>query len=194
MSSVRAEIRRALIIARTRERRVTATCQVDQAEAARYFDQHPGRFEEPEQLHVYAITVGVDPSSPAQEWKAARAKAETLRGELAAGASFSELAEKHSTDPSRAQGGDMGWFHRGSLMPQFETVAKDLPLGRVSDVIDTLYGYHLIRVTEIRPARRLAFSEVSDRLAKDLTETRCKEVSDAWLGRLRSSATIVFPR
>lgn len=86
----------------------------------------------------------------------------------------------------------MGFFHRGSLTPQFETVAKELPVGRVSGVVETLYGYHLIRVSDIRPSRRLTLAEASERLRKDLTDTRCKEASDAWIGRLRSAATIAF--
>ena len=191
-ASARRELTRALVIARTRDRRVAATCQVGEADVARYFNENPGRFVEPEQLHVHAITIGVDPSSTQAQWQAARTKSESLREQLQAGASFDDLARQHSTDPTRAKGGDMGLFHRGSLTPQFEAVAGDLPIGGVSGVIETLYGYHLIRISDIRPARRMTLTEVSERLEKDLTDARCKEGSDAWLSRLRSTSRIAL--
>lgn len=191
MTSARREVKRTLVIGKTRERRVTAMCQVGDTEASQYYTQNPGRFVEPEQLHVFAITIGVDPSSSQQQWQAARARAGLIHEQLTLGASFDELARQHSTDATRTQGGDMGLFHRGSLTPQFEAVAKDLPVGRFSGVIETLYGYHIIRVSEIKPSRRMAFAEVHTRLKKDLTDTRCKEVSDAWISQLRSTATIV---
>lgn len=189
-ASVRREIRRALVIERARSRRVLATCQVGQDGAARYFNEHPERFVEPERLHLYAITIGVDPSSSPDQRQAARAKAEGLHRQIAAGGSFESVARQHSTDPSRTTGGDMGFFHRGSLAPAFEDVARTLAPGQVSPVVETIYGFHLIRINEIHPSRRLRFDEVSTKLATELTDTRCKEATDAWLSRLRSTARI----
>jgi len=191
MADARRELRRSLVIGKTRERSITARCQVTEAEAAQFFAKNPDRFVEPEQLHLEAITLGVDPSSPSEKWRAARAKAEAVRRELDGGAAFADLAAKYSTDPSGKKGGDMGMFHRGSLNPQFEDIARDLPLGQPSGVVETLYGYHIVRITEVRPPQRKTFAQVRVNLRKDLSTTRCKDVGDAWIKGLRTNATIV---
>jgi peptidyl-prolyl cis-trans isomerase C len=192
LPAARREIARTLTIKKTVARVVTAQCQVSRAEAASFFSANPDRFVEPEQLHIYAITIGVDPSSTAEQWSAAKARAEDVRRQLAAGAVFEDLARKYSTDPSKATGGDMGFVHRGSLSDRFEQIAKDLPHGQASDVVETLYGYHIVRVSEVRPPQPKTLAEVGATLQKDLTTTRCTETKDAWVARLRGAATIVL--
>jgi len=193
MADTRREIRRTITIQKVSARTVGTRCEVSRDEAARFFRANPDRFVEPEQLHIYAITVGVDPSSTAQQWSDARSRAATARAELGAGASFEDMALKYSTDPSRTTGGDMGLVHRGSLSDTFEQVARDLPLGRPSDVIETLYGYHIVRVSEVRPPQKKTFGEVATGLRKDLTAKRCMDLNDAWVSGLRARATVVFP-
>jgi peptidyl-prolyl cis-trans isomerase C len=190
--AARIEIRRTLIIDKAYERSVTAQCQVSRDDVQRFFVANPDRFVEPEQLHIYAITVGVDPSSTSAQWAAARARAGQALEELKAGASFEATVLKYSTDPSKAQGGDMGFLHRGSLSETFERVARELPVGRFSDVIQTIYGYHIVRVSEVRPARKKSFEDVSATLQSDLTAARCAERKDAWLAGLRARASVAL--
>lgn len=184
------ELRRTLVIAETAKREVDAKCQVARPEAKSFFDANPDRFTEPEQLHLYGITIGVDPSSSMQVWEEAKKKAEEVRKTLIAGAAFEETARNYSTDPSKAKGGDMGYFHRGSLTDEFDRVTKALPLRTASDVVQTLYGYHIIEVVDIKPSRRVPFEEVAPKLLKDMTSERCKSTKDAWLTRLRARSTI----
>jgi len=192
-SQLRREVRRALTIEKTFARTVTARCQVRREEAAQFFRDNPDRFLQPEQLHVYAITIGVDPSSAAPRWAEAKAQADEVLASLRRGASFEEMARTHSTDPSKASGGDMGFVHRGSLNEDFEQATRDLPVGQASDVIRTLYGYHIVRVADIRAARRKTFSEVSADLQKDLSARKCTELGDAWTARLRAGAVVEIP-
>ena len=191
-AAFRHEIRRALTIEHAYGRAVAASCQVSLAEASRFFTDHPERFIVPEQLHVYAITIGVDPSSSTSQWTEARSRAEAVLGQLRSGAPFEQMARQYSTDPARDRGGDMGFFHRGSLSDEFETVTRNLAPGTVSEIVQTLYGYHIIRVAEIRPAERRSFAEVRTELQKDLTVKRCGEMAEAWIARLRTAATIAI--
>src|SRR5712691_4449145 len=193
IADTRREMRRVITIKKVSARTVGSKCEVSRDEAARFFRANPARFVEPEQLHIYAITVGVDPSSTAQQWADARSRAAKARAELESGASFEDMALKYSTDPSKTTGGDMGLVHRGSLSDAFEQVARDLPLGRPSDVIETLYGYHIVRVSEVRPPQKKTFGEVATGLRKDLTAKRCTDLNDAWVSGLRARATVVFP-
>jgi peptidyl-prolyl cis-trans isomerase C len=192
MVDMRREIRRAITIKKVSARSVATRCEVSRSEAARFFRANPDRFVEPERLHIYAITVGVDPSSTPQQWADGRSRAAEALRELEAGASFEDMALKYSTDPSKTTGGDMGLVHRGSLSDAFEHVASDLPLGRSSGVIETLYGYHIVRVSEVRPPQKRTFAEVAATLTKDLTAKRCTDLNDAWMSGLRAQAKVVL--
>jgi peptidyl-prolyl cis-trans isomerase C len=190
MPQLKREIRRALTIQEAFARTVTATCQVGREEAAQFFRDNPDRFVRPEQVHIYAITIGVDPSSTAAKWAEAKARAEDVLGRIRRGASFEKMAQTYSTDPSNTKGGDMGYFHRGTLNDDFEKAASRLKIGQASDVIQTLYGYHIVRVADVRPSERKTFTDVSAELQKDLTARRCTEVENAWAARLRAHANV----
>jgi parvulin-like peptidyl-prolyl isomerase len=192
IEDLRREIRRAIVVRKAFERAVTSRCQVHEDEAARYYAANTGRFVVPEQLHVYAITFGVDPGAPPRAWEAAKAKAEQVLGQIRNGAPFEEMARAHSTDKAGQSGGDMGFVHRGSLADEFEAALRDAKPGGVSPVIQTLYGYHIVRVASIRPPAQKALREVAAAIQKDLTKQRCADTETAWTARLRASATIVL--
>jgi parvulin-like peptidyl-prolyl isomerase len=86
----------------------------------------------------------------------------------------------------------MGLFHRGTLNDEFETAARGMKPGDVSDVVQTLYGYHIIRVAEIRPPEQRSYADMGLEIRKDLTAKRCTDMADAWMARLRAGATIVL--
>ncbi len=192
MADITREIGRALVVKKAYERAVTSRCQVSVEETSSFFAEFPQRFVVPEQLHVYAITFGVDPGSSTKQWTEAKARAEDVLKELRGGAAFEQLARKYSTDPSRERGGDMGLVHRGSLSDEFERATRDLKAGQMSGVVQTLYGFHIVRIESIRPPEQKTFAEVAAGIRKDLTARRCAEMEQAWTARLRAGATIVI--
>jgi parvulin-like peptidyl-prolyl isomerase len=76
--------------------------------------------------------------------------AKKIMEDLKKGSSFSELAKTHSQCPSRKRGGDLGWFGRGKMVPEFEKAAFSLKKGEISDLVKTQFGYHIIRVTDTK--------------------------------------------
>ena len=72
---------------------------------------------------------------------------ETLKAEIEAGASFADIAKQHSSCPSKAQGGDLGSFGRGQMVPEFDEVVFSAPLNEVQGPVKTQFGYHLLEIT-----------------------------------------------
>jgi len=190
MNEVLQEIRRAIVIRNAYQRAVDSQCQASVEDAAAFFAANPDRFVVPERMHVYVVTIGVDPGAPARQWTEAKARAEDVARQIRNGAPFEDVARTHSTDAARTAGGDMGLVHRGSLADEIEHAVRGLTPGEVSPVVQTLYGFHIVRVTAIRPPERSAFAAVVAGIQKDLTRQRCADMDAAWTARLRASASV----
>ncbi|OLE82280.1 MAG: hypothetical protein AUF76_10010 [Acidobacteria bacterium 13_1_20CM_2_65_9] len=190
MPQLRASILRVLLIQKAYDKVIASRCRVSEADASSYYRENTARFVLPEQMRPSLITIGVDPSAPRPDWERARQKAEDVARRIAAGASFDALARQYSSDASKAKGGDLGFVHRGQLIEEFERALNGLGPGQVSSVIETIYGYHLLRLVETRPAVQKTFDEVKTTLTRDLTETRCNQTTAEWLKRLRDAGRI----
>jgi parvulin-like peptidyl-prolyl isomerase len=191
LPQIRASILRALLIQRVSEREVGSRCRVTEPQAAAFYHDSPARFVLPEQVRVSLITIAVDPSAAAPEWERARQKAADVAQRIAGGAAFAALAREFSSDESRGKGGDLGFVHRGQLIDEFERALRDLKPGGVSPVVQTIFGFHLLRLVDVRPPAQKTFADVKATIVRDLTETRCAEQAAAWSKRLRSAARIV---
>lgn len=111
--------------------------------------------------------------------EASRQKAESLLKQLKAGAKFEELAKKHSDDPTNAsKGGSLGWFQRGSMVPEFETVAFSLSKGQISDLVKTSFGYHIIRLDDKREASITPIAEVKDSIEQILRQEKAQVATE----------------
>ena len=192
LPQIRASILRALMIQRAYDDQVGARCQVTETQAAAFYRDNPARFVLPEQIRASLITIGVDPAAAPAEWERARQKARDVAQRIAGGASFDALAREFSSDASRTKGGDLGFVHRGQLIEEFERALRDLAPGRVSPVVQTIYGFHLLRLVETRPPAQKTFAEVKATIVRDLTETRCTQAAADWSKTLRARARIVI--
>ncbi len=128
-------------------RLVPGEVQVSDAEVRRYYDEHQDDFKRGASARV---TVAVLSKAPTRgDTLASLQRAERVRAELAGGADFAEVAKRESSDPgSKENGGDLGTFGRGQMVPAFEAAAFALPVGEVSQPVATPFGYHLIQVQE----------------------------------------------
>lgn len=131
----------------------------------------PERYKQPEQVHARHILIQGDTPE-------ARAQAEKLLADLKGGADFAQLAKEHSADKSNGpKGGDLGFFGKGRMVPEFEEAAFALQKkGDLSEVVQTQFGYHLIQLEDRRPESIRPFEEVRDAL---VAEVRATVVNDA---------------
>lgn len=95
-------------------------------------------------------------------------KAKDIKAKIEAGTSFEDAAKEYSSCPSAAQGGDLGNFTRGRMVPEFEEASFALEIGKVSDPVKTQFGYHLIKVEEKMPAAKKSFDEVKNSIKVNL--------------------------
>jgi len=143
--------------------KVAATINVTDEQLRSAYSSALDNFRMPERVHARHILLKTDGKSDAEK-KALKAKAEDLLKQLKNGADFAELAKKYSDDGSKDQGGDLGWFVRNQMVPEFDSVAFSLKPKELSGVVTSQFGYHIIQVLEKDPARLKPFEEVKDEL------------------------------
>jgi len=168
---------------------------VNDAEVQAYYDEHPKEFETPEQVQASHILIKPDASDPnnADAAKAAaKAEAEKLLAQVKDGADFAELATAHSDCPSARQGGDLGLFGHNQMVPPFEAAAFALEPGQVSDVVETQFGYHIIKVTDKKAAQTTPFEEAKEGITETLANEKKMTFSEALLNTMKDEATIVY--
>lgn len=147
-----------------------------------YYKTHEARFKEPESRRASHILIRADKAAPESEANAAKAKAEGLLAQVRkAPAEFAKLAKQHSQDPgSAAKDGDLDWFGRGAMVKAFEDAVFSLKDGQVSDVVRSDFGFHVIRVTGIRPERIKSLDDVKAEIVAELRrEIGAKKYAEA---------------
>ena len=170
---------------------------VTEEDARQYYSENRPQFETPEQVRASHILIKPDTSDPNADPNrakaAAKAKAEELLKQIKGGADFAGLAKANSSCPSSARGGDLGFFSRGRMVPAFEEAAFALKVGQVSDVVETNFGYHIIKVTDKNDAGTKTFDEVKDNLVAMLTAKKQGELAEQYIESLKAKANIVYP-
>ena len=116
--------------------------------------------------------------------------AKKVLSEIRKGTDFAKLAMKYSEDVSASSGGDVGFVGRGKMVPEFEEAVFSLKSGQVSNIVETEYGYHIIKVEEVLPGRTLLLKDVKERIQQILTMQKHKQVYDVWMDELKASAFI----
>lgn len=162
--------------------------QPDPAETKKYYEANRSQFEVRESRQAAHIFVSADAGSGAEARQKARARAEKIHQQLQkAPAGFAEMAKKDSEDPgSAANGGDLGYIGRGSMkdVPEFEAALYQLKPGEISAPVETRLGYHIIRLTAVRPAQSKGLDEVrgqiEQELRKQLAGRRFAELADGF--------------
>jgi peptidyl-prolyl cis-trans isomerase D len=155
------------------------TVSVQDGEVAEHYELHKAeRFTEPEQVRARHILVQTAAGGGEEAKAAARAEAEKLLAQVRAGGDFAALAREHSDDPgSAAKGGDLGRFARGVMTPEFETAAFALGVGEVSEIVETPFGFHVIKVEEHTPGGPRPLEAVRDEILTALRRERALELA-----------------
>jgi len=143
------------------------------------------------EVHARHILVQVAPTAPADAVEKARQKAVALAAEARKpGVDFADLAKKKSEGPSAADGGDLGFFRRGVMVPEFDKVAFHLKAGEVGDPIRTKFGWHVIKVEEVRAVGVKSFDEMKDDLRDKMLMGQLEKYTDDYVQELKQGAAV----
>jgi peptidyl-prolyl cis-trans isomerase D len=142
-----------------------------------YYEKVKSRYDEPEKRHAHHILITIADAKDAKAEAAALARANQIEADLKSGKDFADLAKKFSGDPgSAAQGGDLGWADKSAFVGPFADALFSMQPGQISEPIKTQFGYHVIRLDEIRPAHVRAFEEVKTELETEYRRDQAAEL------------------
>lgn len=164
-----------MVIGNLIETKIVANTKITDEEAKKFYDDNKDKFRRDESVRASHILVGSDQNASPEDKKKAREKADALLKQLKGGADFAELAKKESSCPSSAQGGDLGFFGKGQMVPEFEKASFALKPGEVSDVVETQFGYHIIKLAEKKDAETVPFEEAKERIVQFLTQQKVQK-------------------
>ena len=178
LDELRTELRSQLVQERLFHELVYPRVAITEEEIRVELDAHPELLQEPEQVHAAQIVV--------KELD----QAKEIRAKLRDGAKFADLARERSLSADAKDGGDLGWFPRGVMPPQFDAVAFSLGAGQISDVVTTDYGFHIFKLLERRPARKRDVGTVRAEVERRLLRAKQEQAQTDFVTQLRSKADI----
>ena len=189
-SDVLSQIARGMAIQELIDKEVAEKIKVSDEETKSFYDRNPQLFQQPEQIKASHILIKVQSNAPDEQKAEARKKIETVQQKVQKGEDFATLAKTYSEGPSGPKGGDLGYFRRGQMVKPFEEAAFSLKPNETSDIVETQFGYHLIKVDDKKPATKMAYAEVKDRLSEHLKKQKTDSETNAYIETLRKDAKI----
>lgn len=187
---VKKQIERGMAIQELIDKEVAQKITVSDEETKSFYDKNPQLFQQPEQVKARHILIKVAADAPEEQKAEARKKIEAVQQKVKKGEDFATLAKTYSEGPSGPRGGDLGYFRRGQMVKPFEEAAFSLEPNETSEIVETRFGYHLIKVDDKKPAKKMTYAEIKDRLNDHLKKQKADSETDAYIESLRKSAKI----
>ena len=189
-SKIKADIKRDMAIQQLINKEVDQKVTISDDESKTFYDTNPQLFQQPERIKASHILIKVDEGAPEEEKNKARKKIREVQQKVQKGEDFAELAKNYSEGPSAPRGGDLGFFGRGQMVKPFEEAAFGLKPNETSDIVETRFGYHLIKVFDKQPAKKVAYAEVKDRINKHLKDQKLRTERQLYFDKLKKEAKI----
>lgn len=191
LEQIKADARRDLSIARLIEAEISQRVALKPGQAEDFYKNNPDRFTERERVRASHILIATAENADAAAKAQAKTKAEQILKDVKAGKDFATLARQHSQDPGSAvNGGDLGFFAQGDMVGPFNDVAFSLKPGATSDLVETQFGYHIIRVAEKQPGRTVPLEEVRPRLEEFLKHQNRESETESFVKALRTKSKV----
>jgi peptidyl-prolyl cis-trans isomerase C len=189
VEQLKADARVDMAINKMMEAEVALAVAATDTDAKDFYDRNPDKFTQPESVrasHILILTKDADEAAK----KAARTTIDALLKRAKAGEDFAALAKEHSQDGSASQGGDLGFFPRGRMVPEFDQAAFALKPGEISEVVSTQFGYHIIKLTEKKQGSTVPFDQVKPQVVEYLSNQKKQQRVDSFIDQAKKRAKI----
>jgi len=187
---VKGQIKRGLSIKELIDQQITSKVVVTDEESKAYYDKNTQMFKQPEQIKASHILIKVDAKADEAKKAEARKKIEEVQQKLKDGGDFADLAKEYSEGPSNTKGGDLGYFGRGQMVKPFENAALALKPNEVSDVVETRFGYHIIKVFDTKQEQTLAYADVKTQIIQRMKQEKIEKEAGQYVDKLKKEAKI----
>ena len=168
------EAKKKIVMAKLIKNEVEDKIVVTEDEMKKFYDEHKDEFKTPEMWRASHILV------------ADEKEAKAMLDELAKGAKFEDLARAHSIDATASRGGDVGYFRAGQLIPDFEKACLKLDVGQTSGIVQTQFGYHIIKLTDKKEPGVKSYEEAKRAIEAELKKKKRSELFNALVLRLKN--------
>ena len=187
---IKLKIKQSLAVEQFVDKEFFEKTEVPEQEIKDYYENNISAFSVPEQVHASHILINVKEGADEATKTAARKKLERIRKKIIAGGDFATFAKKNSDCPSSAKGGDLGFFGRGQMVQPFETAAFSMMPGDVSEVVETQFGYHLIKLLEKKHSETTSYEESRPRIENYLRQYKSQQALNDYLKATREKVKI----
>jgi peptidyl-prolyl cis-trans isomerase C len=189
-AGLRAQFEKELAIKAMLDKKYAGKLSVTEAEMKKFYDENPDFFKSPERVRASHILIKVDPGASEADKAKARQKMVDIQKKVKKGEDFAALAKEHSECPSSAKGGDLDFFQRGQMVGPFQDAAFAMKVGDVSDIVETQFGYHLIKVTDKKDAGKVSFEESKAKIKTYLEQQKMAQELNTYVAELKKTAKI----
>jgi peptidyl-prolyl cis-trans isomerase C len=189
-ASIKEKLQRDLALKKLIEDEVAPKVTVSDSDIRAFYENNPETFKQPERVKASHILIKVDPKADASQKAEAQKKIDLVQEKLQKGEDFGALAKEYSEGPTGPKGGDLGYFTRGQMVKPFEEAAFAMKPGEVSGMVETTFGYHLIKVTDKTPEGTMSYDDVKERLGEFLKQQKIQEEINVYVKKLEEKAKI----
>jgi peptidyl-prolyl cis-trans isomerase SurA len=190
MESYKNHIRDQILVSKVVRFELGSRVSISQRKIAKYYHDNQKDFWESGKARVRHILILTEKGLSVDKKRKKYLRAKEILSEVRRGKDFATAAKEYSEDISASEGGDVGFVEKGKMVPEFEKAVYSLKKGAISDIVETEYGYHIIKVEEVLTGRTLPLKDVKNQIQFILSNKKQKSAYDEWMGELRKSAFI----
>jgi peptidyl-prolyl cis-trans isomerase C len=191
LEQLRTQARNDMLVSSMLQTEVGSKVTVTPEQVADFYQKNPDQFRQGERVRASHILIGFPQNADEAAKTQARAKAADVLKEVKAGKDFAALAKQHSSDPgSAANGGDLGFFQQGQMVPPFDKAAFSMKPGQTSDLVETDFGVHIIRVVDRQAARTMPIDEVRPQVQQYLEGQNRQQATQAFVEALKAKGKV----
>jgi len=165
---------------------------VNDEEMRKFYDKNQDKFMQPTQYKASHILIKVDPASIKEQREERLRFARELLKKAQAGEDFYNLAYYNSDGRTKFVGGDLGYFGAGQTVAEFDAVVQKMKVGEISDIVESMYGYHIIKLMDIKPAARMSFDDVRTTLLPQMKKAHRDKLYEDWITSLRGEYSVMI--